>query len=240
MAAEPSAAEVLAEAKERGWREFTAIDAAFAAGRIDQQGWHEAVRALIEPAYLAAGTPRAQSGHSGDAAQWEHARRPLVQALPPEGGDLLDIGCANGHLMESLAAWAARDGITIEPYGVDISQALVDLARERCSQWTTRIWHANAMGWTPPRTFALVRTGLDYVPPTLREDYVQHLLTNIVAPGGRLIIGIFNEEREQNALEADVTAMGYAVGGRVTAPHRHPGVLYKAFWIDAPGQAVGE
>jgi SAM-dependent methyltransferase len=233
MTADQYPADDLAAAKERGWRETATIDAAFAAGHLNQDGWHETVRALIEPAYLTAENPRAQSGHSGDAAHWERARRPLVQALPPGGGDFLDIGCANGHLMETLTAWAEQDGIRIEPYGVDISQALVSLARERCPQWSSRIWHANAMHWTPPRSFPIVRTGLDYVPPTLRGDYVRHLLDAVVSPGGRLIVGVFNEERDQHVLEAEVRAMGHRVGGRVAAPHRHKAVSYKAFWIES-------
>ncbi|WP_280391071.1 hypothetical protein [Nocardia brasiliensis] len=81
-----SDAQRIAAAKERGWREIAIIDAAFAEGRIDREAWHKAVLALIEPAYLATDDPRAQSGYSGDAAQWETARRPLVRALPSGGG----------------------------------------------------------------------------------------------------------------------------------------------------------
>ncbi|MEY9846184.1 SAM-dependent methyltransferase [Streptacidiphilus sp. BW17] len=234
MKDESPAADDLAASKERSWREAAVIDAAFTSGDLDQEGWHEAVRALIEPAYLAADNPRAQSGHSGDAAHWERARRLLVRALPASGGDFLDVGCANGHLMETLTAWATQDGIHIEPYGVEISEALAALARERCPQWSGRIWHANAMGWEPSRTFAIVRTGLDYVPPQLRGAYVEHLLTRVVAPGGRLIIGVFNEERDQHLLEREITEMGHRVGGRVTAPHRHPALLYKAFSVESP------
>lgn len=239
MSAQVSSADELAAAKERGWREIAVIDAAFAAGSLDQDGWHEAVRQLIEPAYLGADNPRAQSGHSGDAAHWERARRPLVRALPPQGGDLLDIGCANGHLMETLSAWAEEEGIRIEPYGVEISASLASLARGRCPQWSQRIWHANGMRWMPPRTFAIARTGLDYVPPSLRPEYVQHLLAHVVAPGGRLIVSVFNEERRLNVLEAEVMAMGHHIGGRVEAPHRHKDVAYKAFWIQATAAPAG-
>ena len=106
--------EELASAKERAWRELQEIDAALDEGRIDESGWHDAVRAIVEPAYLAADNPRAQSGHGGDETQWEQARRLLTDALP---GDctLLDVGCAHGYLMQSLVAWAGQDGIAIEP-----------------------------------------------------------------------------------------------------------------------------
>jgi SAM-dependent methyltransferase len=154
--------------------------------------------------------------------------------LPPGGGDFLDIGCAHGHLMETLTAWAAQDGIHVEPYGVDISPSLASLARERCPQWSERIWHANATHWMPPRTFAIARTGLDCVPPSLRGQYVRHLPAAVVSPGGRLIVGVFNEERHLNTLQAEVTALGHRVSGHVITPHRHEAVSYKAFWIDVP------
>ncbi|WP_164084423.1 hypothetical protein, partial [Stenotrophomonas maltophilia] len=56
---------------ERGWRELAVIDAALERGEIDEEGWHAAVLAIIEPAYLGATTPQGQSGQSGDAAGWE-------------------------------------------------------------------------------------------------------------------------------------------------------------------------
>ena len=99
----------LAGHKERAWRELGVIDQALLSGDIDEQAWHERILAIVEPAYLAAPTPQGQSGHSGDAVRWEHARRLLLDAIP-DGADVLDVGCANGHLMESLAAWAAADG----------------------------------------------------------------------------------------------------------------------------------
>jgi SAM-dependent methyltransferase len=228
-------AEELARAKERGWRELAQIDRDYAAGRIDQDGWHEAVLALIEPAYLAADNPRAQSGHSGDAAQWRHARGLLVDALPAAGGSFLDIGCASGHLMETLTGWAAEAGIAIEPFGVEISGRLAQLTRDRYPAWADRIWTANAASWSPPRRFDIVRTGLDYVPATRRADYVAHLCSEVLAPGGRLVVGVYNEESDQDVMAQQVAASGYRIAGRTRAEHRHPALSYKAFWIDASG-----
>nr|MBA2529463.1 hypothetical protein [Euzebyales bacterium] len=101
----------VAAAKERSWREMALIDAALARGDIDDAGWHRAVLAIVEPAYLGATSPQAQSGYSGDAVRWRRARRLLVDLLPGDG-TFLDIGCANGHLMESMVSWAAENGIT--------------------------------------------------------------------------------------------------------------------------------
>jgi len=226
----------LAANKERAWREMGVIDQALLRGEIDDEAWHERVLGIVEPAYLAAPTPQGQSGHSGDAAGWEHARRLLLDAVPDEPGeavDVLDIGCANGHLMESLAAWAAADGRVLEPYGVEISARLAELARSRLPHWADRIWTGNAMMWAPPRRFAVVRTGLDYVPPRRREELVDRLLTEAVAPGGRLVVGVFNEEKGSDTVADLLGAWGHHVAGSASRAHRDPRLRYKAVWVDA-------
>lgn len=219
-------------AKEAAWRELDEIDAALERGEIDEPGWYAAVLAIVEPAYLSAGNPRAQSGNGGDEIRWRLARGLLVDALPGRCS-LLDVGCANGHLMESLVEWAAAAGIAVEPYGVEISAPLAELARRRCPQWSDRIWTANVLDWRPPRRFDVVRTGLDYVPPGRGADLVAHLIEYVVAPDGRLVIGVFNEEGHDDHLERQVQAWGYRIAGRTSRPHRHPAIAYKAFWIDA-------
>lgn len=227
-------AEDIASAKERGWSDLAPIDDAYRAGAITATEWHAAVLRVIEPAYLNGSNPRAQSGHSGDEARWREARSLLVDLLPSHGGTFLDIGCANGHLMESLADWAAEAGITIEPYGVEISPALAELARIRCPQWASRIWTANAMGWKPPRRFDAVRAGVDYAPADLCGAYVAHLLDHVVAPGGRLIIGVYNEERNRVTTADLLRSCGYTPAGATTRDHRHPKIQYKGLWLANP------
>lgn len=222
--------EQLATAKERGWRELAQIDAALADGEIDEAGWHEAVRAIIEPAYLVAQSPQGGSGSSRDAAGWEHARSLILDACE-RPGDFLDVGCANGLLMESLHAWSEGD---IEPYGVDISPALADLARRRHPRWAERIWAANAFGWDPGRRFDYVRTGLDYVPEQRRADYLAHL-SGLVAPGGRLIVGVHNEERDRDDIGAWLSGAGYRILGRSEREHDHPELAYRVWWAEPAG-----
>jgi Methyltransferase domain len=215
--------EKLEAAKERGWREIAAIDAAYAAGELDEAGWHAAMAAIVVPAYLSADTPQGGSGSSRDAAGWEYARSLLAEAVEP-GWTFLDVGCANGLLMESMAAWAG-----VEPYGLEISPELAELARRRLPHWSSRIWVGNAADWTPPRRFDAIRTGLDYVPRDRRRPLVTHLLGFC----GRLVIGVHNEERDLPGLEAAVAGWGFTVSGRTARPHPHPQLAYKAVWIDA-------
>jgi hypothetical protein len=217
--------EPIEASKERAWREVAAIDAALERGEIDEEGWHRAMAALVVPAYLAAATPWEQSGKSGGAASWEHGRSLLVDAID-RPGSFLDVGCANGYLMESVARWSRHP---VQPYGLDISPELAELARRRLPRWADRIWVGNALHWRPPRRFEFVRTGLEYVPPRRRPELVEHLLRHC----DRLIVGVFNEERERRAREEEVASWGHEIAGRSERPHRDPRIAYRAFWIDA-------
>jgi SAM-dependent methyltransferase len=224
----------LAGSKERGWRELGVIDEALLRGEIDEEGWHQRVLEIVEPAYLAATTPQGQSGNSGDGVRWEQARRLLLDAVPRRESPVvvLDIGCANGHLMESLVAWAAEEGRHVEPYGVEISARLADLARARLPEWGDRIWTGNAMSWVPPRRFEVVRTGLDYVPPRRRAEFVERLTAEVVAPGGRLVVGVFNEEKDRDSVADALRGWGFQVSGSTSRAHRDARLRYKAVWVD--------
>jgi hypothetical protein len=72
------------------------------------------VGAIIGPAHFRSTDPRAQSGSSNTPEQWELARR-IVFACIDRDGTLLDVGCANGHLMECASAWRAEDHLSVEP-----------------------------------------------------------------------------------------------------------------------------
>lgn len=221
--------------KERGWRQVSAIDAALDRGEIDEAGWFRAVGDLLVPAYLSGGDARAQSGYLGDERRWEGARRLLLDAVD-RSGSFLDVGCANGHLMECVRTWALEDGIDLEPWGLDISAELAALARERLPQWSERIFVGNAIDWRPKGRFDFVRTCLDYVPVRRRPELLHRVLADIVAPGGRLIVGVFTEEAERETLREAVEAWGFVIAGRTDRPHPDSDrVVRRAFWIDARG-----
>ena len=76
----------------------------------------------------------------------------------------------------------------IEPYGLDFSARLVELARARLPQWADRLFVGDALEWEPPRRFDFVRTELVYAPEERRRELVERLLERVVAPGGRLIV----------------------------------------------------
>src|SRR5436190_17274173 len=139
---------VLEGLKEGGWREVAAINQALSEGRIDESEWHQAMAALIKPAYLAADNPYAQAGNSGDAGPWEASRGFIAEALH-RSGTFLDVGCASGILMESVQRWGAIRSLKVEPHGLDIVPELVQLARRRLPNWADRIHVGNIRTWRP-------------------------------------------------------------------------------------------
>lgn len=185
--------------------------------------YFEEMQALLEPAYLKGTNPREQSGSSRDEEYWERYRRPIVAPMTANG-TFLDIGCANGHLMECVERWAAEIGIRVEPFGLDISEKLADLARQRLPRWRDRIFVGNALLWEPPRRFDYVRTELVYVPPTRRREYAERLLSDFVAPGGRLLVCSYGSTRPEGVrIEPLVDElMGYGLAPAEIHDERNP------------------
>lgn len=209
--------------KENLWRETAEIDRRLEAGEIDEEEWHRAVAALVVPRYLAAGTPQGGSGHSGD---WERARRPLLAAVDRDGS-FLDIGCANGYLLESLVAWSSH---RLEPYGLEIAPELAALARSRLPQSAERIFVGNVLDWEPPQRFTYLRTNLDYVPRRRRFELVARLL----GYADRVVVGVYNEQRHERPTEELLRAGGFEIAGRHDVPHpAKPGIDYRVLWIDS-------
>jgi SAM-dependent methyltransferase len=223
-------------AKNRCWPVLQRLERELASGELDEAGWYREVAAVVTPSYLAGDNPRAQSGSDSSVEEWAYKRGLLADAFERDG-DFLDIGCASGYLMETLAEWGRARGRAIEPYGLDIAPELADLARRRLPHWSDRIFVGNAIEWAPPRRFDFVRTGLEYVPVARQRDLVAHLLGEAVAPGGRLIIGVFSEERDETregpSEEERVARWGFRVAGRTSRPHLvDPRIVYRVFWLD--------
>jgi len=186
----------------------SAIDAVsreLARGEIAEADWQERVSTALATAYLHEEDPRWQSGFDGDARLWREARELVLDAVAGDG-TLLDVGCANGHLMESLDAWARERGLVLAVYGLEINAELAEAARRRLPEYAERIFIGNASDWTPPRRFTYVRTGLEYAPPGREASLIAHLLREVVEADGRLIVGPISE----TSLSETVAAFGSA------------------------------
>lgn len=159
----------------------------------DLKQWFDTMQSWLETAYLSHEEPWRQSGMSGPEERWISLRKPIADCMD-RPGDFLDVGCANGYLLECCIRWTAERGFVIQPYGLDISRKLVDLARKRLPQVADHFFVANAREWIPPLRFDYVRTDLVYVPAEYEKSYVRHLLKSYLKPGGRLLVTNYTED----------------------------------------------
>jgi 2-polyprenyl-3-methyl-5-hydroxy-6-metoxy-1,4-benzoquinol methylase len=203
----------------------------------DEQAFHAASMRTLEPAYLKGVTPQQGSGFGGDGTAWRQARRHIAEAVVVSG-TFLDVGCANGLLMESVAAWCAERGLTVEPYGVDLSPALAALARRRLPRWADRIWTGNAIDWLPPGglRFDCVHILLDTVPRARAADLIRHHLAGTVRPGtGRLLVSDYSASPaagHPTAAQA-LGSLGFRPEGQTSGGDRPGRAPVPTAWITA-------
>jgi len=209
--------------------EIDDANADVAAGRCTDDQWYARVEEPLTDAYLSHAEPWRQSGKGGDEADWRWGRE-LVLDVVNDGDAVLDVGCANGYLMESFHRWGAERGVRVEPYGVDISWRLASLARRRLPQWRDRIFAANVMTWRPPRRFDVVHTALDYMPVARRREHVEHVLDDFLLPGGRLVLRAARMPKGPDPAD-ELEAVGFRPDGIVESVHPASRELRRTAWL---------
>lgn len=185
----------------------------------------------LEAAYLRADDPIRQSGFGGGAERWRAEREPILDAIETDG-DILDIGCANGYLLECLAGWGRERGLHLTPYGLDHGESLIELARRRLPAYADNFYVANAWDWQPPRRFRYAYMLYDCVPLDYLAEWIRGALERIVAPGGRLILGAYGSRSRGTPpfdIAGSIESAGLRVGG--TATGGEPPITVFA-WID--------
>jgi SAM-dependent methyltransferase len=187
-----------------------------------------ALREAIQRSYLSEpSNAYRQSGRSSGAARWEQTRRCIADAVHASGA-FLDVGCANGLLLQSLLGWLGERGLAIAPHGIDFVPELIALARRRLPRGEFAV--ANAYYWEPTQHYDFVRTNVEYVPRADRVELVRRQL-RAVAPGGRLILCHYrNSGDEPVDVAALLRAAGLAVAGRTRAPN------VEVAWAERPRQ----
>ncbi len=161
--------------------------------KADREAYFREVELTIRDYYLAdPSNPYRQSGKTGGAEHWETTRCCIAEAVNADG-DYLDLGCANGLLLESLVGWCAGRGYTITPHGVDFVPELIDLAKQRLPAYAANFHVANTFFWQSPQRYRFVQLLLDAVPPADEHAYVARALHEIVAAPGRLIVSVYGQ-----------------------------------------------
>jgi 2-polyprenyl-3-methyl-5-hydroxy-6-metoxy-1,4-benzoquinol methylase len=174
----------------------------------------------LESSYLTTKDPIRQSGFGGGAARWRSEREPILEAIDRDG-DLLDVGCANGYLLECLMTWGRERGMNITPHGLDYGAGLIQLARRRLPEFASNFEVGNAWDWTPPRRYDFVYTLHDCVPRDYLRQYLHRLVGRMVTPGGRLILGAYGSRSQKLApfdvrgfmISQGLPVVGWTTGG---------------------------
>jgi hypothetical protein len=172
----------------------------------------------LEDSYLEEGDPIRQSGFGGGPKRWRAERELILDAVDADG-DFLDVGCANGYLLQCLVDWARPTGIKLRPFGLDQGARLIDLAREQFQDLSDHFWVGNAWDWLPPRRFRYVYTLTDYVPEAYLREYLARLLDLFLQKDGTLIVGAYGSTSTGQPAQ-DVRGLfrkfGFPVCGSVT------------------------
>ncbi len=198
----------------------------------DRDAWFDQLHAEITEYYLAEpDNPYRQSGRSQGHTRWVVTRQCIAKAVNAQG-DYLDIGCANGLLLESLLAWCAERGFHITPHGIDFVPDLIELAKLRLPRWAENFEVANAWDWTPKRQYRFVQVLTDAVPKLDRPALVQRTLDLAVAPGGRLIVPQYGlgDSATPEVAERVLHDMGFEVAGSEAC------VSASVAWVDKPSK----
>ena len=188
----------------------------------------------LEAAYLRHDDPIRQSGFSGGLERWRSERSPLLDAID-DSGDFLDLGCANGYLLESVVEWAQESGIQLNPHGGDMNPLLVQEAIRRFPDQAHQFWVCNAWGWMPPIRFKWIYAIWDLVPIDILPTLASHLLKHALTQNGTLILGAYgSKSADESPLDiaqflrtAGFPVAGEAAGGRL----RRGGPVTRFAWI---------
>ena len=196
--------------------------------------WFDSMRRDFRRWYLDSDNPWRQSGWGSTPERWRLAREVILSAVE-KSGTFLDIGCANGLLLECLIAWGGERGVVLEPHGIDLVPELVDLARKRLPSYAPNFAAANAFTWRPLRRYDYAHLLLESAPPSRHREFLRRILDTAIARGGRLIVSNYGS-RSKNEAPLDVAAylasLGFAVAGSANASEHDGFVLTRTAWVD--------
>ena len=209
-------------------KQQTALDK----GEISEEEWFEIHNKFFTEIYLKSDNPRLQSGHRGDEARYRYTQGMILEAFWKDGS-FIDIGCANGYLIEKLQQWIRNSGITINFYGLDISRGLIEAAKKRLPGLKENLFFGNGLYWKPPMKFDYVCVReLDYVPKGKRRDFFFHLY-DFLSSNGRLILGPFTENGMDKGLINEIEEWGIKPSGFCFKSHQdHKQLCRKLYWFD--------
>ena len=198
---------------------------------ISEKVYFDLMSAASETLYLSRDNPRGQSGHGGSPSWYRSVRMMILEAIDSSGTSI-DVGCANGHLIESLGQWLVGTDVQVELHGLEISSGLARFARERLPDWRERIYQGNALYWQPPVRFDYVYSMiLPDFSASIQKRLLERLVTDYVKPNGRVILGPWDEY----GMEDEIGDWGFEISGYCEKSFPNKPYRFRRFvWIDGP------
>jgi SAM-dependent methyltransferase len=163
--------------------------------KIGQEQWFSSLQHELYDTYLQHDEPWKQSGFSGPEERWVACRKPIADCID-KSGSFLDIGCANGYLLECILKWTAARNLNITPYGLDLSEKLVELAKQRLPEYKQNIYTGNGWLWHNPVRFDFVRTEIVYVPEHLQMRYIERIIGTYLKDRGKLLLAEYRSSKD--------------------------------------------
>lgn len=117
-------------------------------------------------------------------------------------GSVLEIGCGNGRILLKLLEQGA------DAYGIDTSQKLLDILRERAKDQDVegRIFKAGMLDFSLDRKFRLIIVPYRVFMHLKNSDEMKTALLNFkkhLADGGRLILHLYNPAKDELQMTGD-------------------------------------
>jgi 2-polyprenyl-3-methyl-5-hydroxy-6-metoxy-1,4-benzoquinol methylase len=165
----------------------------------------------------------------GSFKDWEAGRQFIASAVDRDG-TIFHLGCANGLLLRSLTEWSEHK---LVPYGIDIDPTSVAAAKKVFEETPERFVSNDELpgaverGDIPPVFDMVYWTVWDNEQLTTEDGkkFLDYAL-GLVKPGGRLILGFYNESRQRNLDQiAVVRKMGFNISSKIEHSGLHPEMI---------------
>lgn len=126
----------------------------------------------------------------GTYEQWKVARDGLVSYVR-EANAVLDIGCANGFLLQSLIDWGGRAFI---PYGIDVHQHSIDAARAMFPDHAENfvVTDMTTLVWTEQRVDVVLAPWFEH--PRFIEAVATYLEKH---PEASVVFSVYDDEMDR-------------------------------------------